>query len=187
MNISPPRKGRGFLEGKYMNIELRPWDMSMTEALQHICNHVDRTYLTNRMPHPYTQDDAEWYLNRIAGHDGTDGLWRAIVVDGIVCGNISIEQKADVFACDCEIGYTLLDEYKGQGVMTEAVRKMCALAFQKLKVIRITGLADAPNLASRRVLEKNGFAFEGLMKNAVCKDGNIRDLVFYGKLKEEHE
>lgn len=160
--------------------------MSMAKALMHICNNVDRTFLTNRIPYPYTQEDAEWYINMIAEHEGTNGLWRAIIVDGIVCGNITIELKEDVYSHDCEIGYTLLDEYKGQGVMTEAARQMCALAFEKLDIIRITGLADAPNTASRRVLEKNGFVFEGLMKNAVCKDGHIWDLTFYGKLKEEN-
>lgn len=155
----------------------------MAQDLMRICNGVDRTFLTNRIPHPYTEKDAAWYLNMISEHDGVDGLWRAIAVDGVICGNISIEQKEDVYGHDCEIGYTLLDEYKGQGVMTEAARQMCALAFEKLDIIRITGLADSPNLASRRVLEKVGFTYEGSMKNAVCKDGKIYDLVFYGKLK----
>ena len=29
-------------------------------------------------------------------HDGKDGIFRAIVVDGKVVGNISVEQKSDV-------------------------------------------------------------------------------------------
>lgn len=155
----------------------------MAQDLIRICNGVDRTYLTNRIPRPYTEKDAAWYLGMIAEHDGRDGLWRAICVDGIVCGNISIEKKEDVYGKDCEIGYMLLDDYKGKGVMTEAVKQMCVLAFEKMDIIRITGLADSPNAASRRVLEKNGFQFEGLMKNAVCKDGKIYDLAFFGKLK----
>lgn len=155
----------------------------MAQDLIHICNGVDRTFLTNRIPYPYTQKDAQWYLGMIAEQEGSGGLWRAISADGVVCGNISIEKKGDVYGRDCEIGYMLLDEYKGQGVMTEAVRQMCTLAFEKLDIIRITGLANSPNIASRRVLEKNGFTYEGTMKNAVCKGDKICDLTFYGKLK----
>lgn len=166
-----------------MEIELRSWDSSMAQDLMRICNEVDRTYLTNRIPYPYTEKDAQWYLSMIAEHDGVDGLWRAICVNGVVCGSISIEKKEDVYGRDCEIGYMLLGDYKSKGIMTEAARQMCDLTFEKLDVIRITGLADAPNTASRRVLEKNGFQLEGIMKNAVCKDGKIYGLAFYGKLK----
>ena len=37
----------------------------------------------------------------------------------------------------------------------------------------------------RRVLEKNGFAQEGLLRNAVCKDGALQDLAVYGKLRPD--
>jgi ribosomal-protein-alanine N-acetyltransferase len=67
--------------------------------------------------------------------------------------------------------------------MTEAVRQICEIAFSELDIIRITGLVYAPNIASRRVLEKNAFIQEGLQRNAVYKDGNIFDLCVYGKLK----
>lgn len=166
-----------------MNIQLLSWDHTMAQDLIRVCSNVDRAYLSNRLPEPYTQKDADWYLNMISQHDGVDGLWRAISVDGKICGSISIEKKEDVYGADCEIGYMLLDACKGKGIMTEAVSRMCLLAFEKLDIIRITGLAYSPNAASRRVLEKNGFQLEGLLKNAVCKNGNIYDLVFYGKLK----
>lgn len=68
--------------------------------------------------------------------------------------------------------------------MTEAVRRICELGFSELNILRITGLVYAPNLASRRVLEKNGFLQEGMQKNAVYKDGKVYDLCLYGKLKE---
>ena len=67
--------------------------------------------------------------------------------------------------------------------MTEAVRQICEIAFSELDIIRITGLVYAPNIASRRVLEKNAFIQEGLKRNAVYKNGNIFDLCVYGKLK----
>ncbi len=167
-----------------MTTELVKWTPSMKRELMDICNAVDRTFLSNRMPYPYTEDAADWWLGMVSGHDGVDGVFRAIVVDGRVAGNISIEQKADVYSRDAEIGYLLLTEYWSRGIMTEAVRQICGIAFDELDIIRITGLVYAPNLASQRVLEKNGFVREGLQRNAVSKDGRIFDLCLYGKLKE---
>ena len=120
----------------------------------------------------------------VSEHDGKDGVFRAIMVDGIVVGNISVEQKSDVYCKDGELGYLLLTDYWSKGIMTEAVRKICEIAFAELDIIRITGLVYAPNVASQRVLEKNGFMREGIQKNAVFKDRQIYDLFLYAKLGE---
>lgn len=69
--------------------------------------------------------------------------------------------------------------------MSEAVKKICELAFQELDIIRITGSVFEPNIASRRVLEKNGFLLEGVLKSAVFKNDTIYDLCLYGKVKED--
>ena len=50
-----------------------------------------------------------------------------------------MEKKADVYRRDGEIGYMLKEEYYSQGIMTEAVRKICPLAYKELDLIRITG------------------------------------------------
>ena len=65
--------------------------------------------------------------------------------------------------------------------MTKAVKEICEMAFDKLDIVRITGLVYKPNIASQRVLEKNDFVLEGIMKNAVFKNGNIYDMCIYGK------
>lgn len=82
-----------------------------------------------------------------------------------------------------EIGYLLRTDMQSKGIMTEAVRQICGIAFQELELLRITGLVYTPNIASRRVLEKNGFALEGIMRQAVVKPGTVYDLCIYGKLK----
>ena len=166
-----------------MTIELLKWSPALKQDLINICNAVDRSFLSNRMPLPYTEEAADWWLGMVSEHDGKDGVFRAITVDGRIAGNISIEQKADVYCRDAEIGYLLLTEYWSKGIMTEAVRQICELAFAELDIVRITGLVYEPNTASQRVLEKNGFAREGLQRNAVWKDGRIHDLCLFGKLK----
>ena len=70
--------------------------MEDKEDLKAVCNAVDRTYLSERMPYPYTDEAAEWWLGMIAENEGKTGVWRMIFVDGKPVGNISVEQKQDV-------------------------------------------------------------------------------------------
>ena len=166
-----------------MRIELEKWTPALKQDLIKICNSVDRAYLSNRLPYPYTEESADRWLGMVSEQDGNDGVFRAIVADGNVVGNISVERKSDVYCKDGEIGYLLLTEFWSKGIMTDAVRQICDTAFSELDIVRITGLVYAPNAASQRVLKKNGFMREGLQKNAVYKDGHLYDLVLFGKLK----
>lgn len=115
-----------------MNIELRKWNTDYREELIRICNTVDRSYLSNRMPDPYTEADADWWLGMVAEHDENDGIFRAVYVDGLLAGTVSVEQKTDVHCKDGEIGYYLSTDYWRRGIMTEAVEKVCLLAFEKI-------------------------------------------------------
>ncbi len=167
-----------------MKVELRKWTIEDAEALANVCHNVDRSYLTNGLPYPYTAESGKWWIENCAlPNEGKEGTFRAIVVDGKVMGNISVERKSDVFSKDAEIGYLLLDEVKGNGVMTKAVEEITKIAFEELDLLRISAKVYAPNIASKRVLEKNGYILEGEMKNSVVKNGNIYDMFLFGILK----
>lgn len=167
-----------------MNIELKKWEATDVAALAALCDGVDRRYLSNRFPSPYTRADAERWLQMVEEREGRGGLFRAIMLDGSLAGMISAEQKKDIYCVDAEVGALLATKYWSCGIMTEAVRQLCLLAFREMDIVRITGLAYEENLASRRVMEKNGFIMEGLMRNALIKNGKIHNLCVYGKLKE---
>lgn len=66
-----------------------------------------------------------------------------------------------------EIGYGTYPTFQGQGYMTEMVGGLVDWARQQLSVLRVMADTDADNLASQRVLQKNGFQFveetEGLL------------------------
>lgn len=166
-----------------MKIELRKWRFEDKDALIMMCNTIDRTYLSGRMPDPYTEEAAAWWLNMAEESEGKNGVFREILVDGKIVGNITVEQKDDVFCKDAEIGYYLLPEAKSKGIMTEAARQICEIAFETLDIIRITGLVYESNTASRRVLEKNGFELEGIKRNAIYKNSRFYSDCIYGKLK----
>lgn len=167
-----------------MEICLRPWSTDDRAILADLISRVDRRYLSNRLPDPYTLQDADWWLNMVKEQDGREGLFRSITVDGIPAGNLTIERCSDVHEKDGEIGYFLDERFQNQGVMTEAVRQICPLAFRELGLLRITGLVYEPNPASRRVLENNGFVLEGIKKQAVYKNKQVYHLYIYGKYRE---
>lgn len=167
-----------------LNIELKAPTKEDREELIDLCNAVDRTYLSDRLPHPYTKEAADWWIDMVEEKQGKGGVWRLILADKKVVGNISVEQKEGIYRKDAEIGYFLRTQYWSKGIATEAVKQICRIAFEELDIIRITGLYYEPNIASGRVLEKAGFEREGMMKNAVIKGERIYNLCIMGLLRE---
>jgi len=162
-------------------MELRHWKQSDAMELTNLCNAVDRRFLSDRLPYPYTEKDAEEWLKMVTDNDEITGIHRAIVCDGKLIGSISVEKKED----DAEIGYMLLNEYTNKGIATEAVKQVCTIAFKVLSFEQITANVFQPNIASMRVLLKNGFKYKGIIPNAVVKDGNVYDLLIYGLTDKE--
>ena len=64
------------------------------------------------------------------------------------------------------------------------MRKILSLSRRaKRSAANITALF-APNAASCRVLEKNGFAKEGIKRKSVFKNGAFYDSIVYARIKE---
>lgn len=164
-----------------MTVYLHKWTFADREALIALCNAVDRTFLSDRLPYPYTDADADWWLGMVAGNDGKEGVWRAIVVDGQIVGSISVERMADENQAVGSIGYMILTPFWSQGIGTEAVRQICKIALRELALERIIGEVFPENLASARVLEKNGFRLEETKAGAVVKGGKTMDVQVYAK------
>ena len=162
---------------------LRQWTKDDIKELMNLMNRADRSYLSNGLPYPYTDDNAQWWLNMVADKDGKDGLYRAVIVDGKIVGMVALEKKSDVYEKDADISYLLMTEYWGKGITTQAVQELCEEAFEKLDIIRITGSLFGENEVSKKVLTKAGFVLEGVMRNAVYKNDRVMDLCHYGLYK----
>ena len=162
-----------------MTVDLHKWTFADRESLMALCNAVDRTYLSDRLPYPYTEADADWWLGLVAGNDGKEGVWRAIVVDEQIVGSISVERVAEEQHNAGSIGYMILTPFWSQGIGTEAVQQICTIAFRELALERIIGEVFPENLASARVLEKNGFRLEETKVSAVVKGGKAMDVRAY--------
>lgn len=164
-----------------MMLELRPWQREDTAALMKIMNTVDRSFLSDRIPYPYIERDAVDWLRQVWEQEGKSGCFRAVVSDGNIVGMISVEQSPQIAPRTAEMSYCLLPEMQGRGIMTRAVENLCPVVFAELGLAGITAEVMAENRASRKVLEKNGFALQKIMPGAMQKQGTPRDLCFYQK------
>ena len=162
-----------------MTITLHKWTSADKVALMALCNAVDRTFLSDRLPNPYTEADADWWLGMVSENEGKEGVWRSIWVDGQLVGSISVERKDEGGKSIGEIGYMILTLWWSQGIGTEAVRQISEIAFQELALDQIIGQVFPENVASARVLEKNGFWPQETKVGAVEKGGEMIDVKFY--------
>ena len=86
-----------------------------------------------------------------------------------------------------DIGYWLGVPYWNNGYMTEALRLVCHFSFVHLDAARVYTTAFTSNVASRKVLEKNGFSVDGTLRSHVFKRGQFLDSWFLTLLRPEWE
>ena len=87
-----------------------------------------------------------------------DGRPRILFMDdgGTVVGHVVLTFSADDNGL-AEIGYEIPAKLRGNGLATACVRTICVLAWQHTATEQIVAHALPDNVASQRVLEKNGF------------------------------
>lgn len=86
-----------------------------------------------------------------------------------------------------EIGYSMEDEsYKKLGLMSEAVEAVIDYGFKTLNLNRIEALVASYNVPSLRLLEKNGFVREGVLRNHYLVSGVFEDSLMFSKLYDEY-
>lgn len=73
-----------------------------------------------------------------------------------------------------EVGYDLIPEFQGIGIMSEALKMIIAFGFNEIKLEKIKAYTHRENESSKRLLERNGFH---LMKNKKDLD-NYSNIIF---------
>jgi RimJ/RimL family protein N-acetyltransferase len=162
---------------------LRPWtDADAGSLARHANDRRVWINLRDTFPHPYTVEDAlSWFAKMRA-------LQRAIVlaidVDGEAVGGIGVFQLDDVYSRSGEIGYWIGHPFWNRGIVSEAVNALTEFAFRELDLVRVQAGVFGWNAASMRVLEKCGYAREGVLRKSVHKDGRLVDSVLYARIRD---
>lgn len=175
------------MEFRLTTCVLRPWRFGDEPSLIHHANNYKIwRNVRDRFPHPYTWEDAEWWI----GHAGRESPLTnfAIEVNEEAVGGIGLVPRDDIYRCGAEIGYWLSEDYWGRGVMTEAVRATTQYAFSQFGELRriFAGVLEW-NPGSMRVLEKAGYRLEARLRQAIIKEGQVMDEMIYAILREEVE
>jgi ribosomal-protein-alanine N-acetyltransferase len=79
------------------------------------------------------------------------------------------------------------ERWAGKGLMSEAVGVLLPYAFDGLNLHRVHAAFLPHNIASRRVLEKNGFVEEGFAEKYLQIDGRWADHVLFGLTRERFD
>lgn len=118
----------------------------------------------------------EWELGSLFDY----GIYRQS--DGLYMGSagvhtISWENRR------CEIGYWILGDFEGQGLMSESISAIESACFS-LGFHRIEIRCSSLNSRSASVPKRLGYNLDGVMRGDVIENGQYRDTLVFGKLSE---
>ena len=82
-----------------------------------------------------------------------------------------------------EIGFWLISEFWGKGIMKEAMPLICNYGFNNLELHRIEGFVESENTNCKNAMAKLDFQHEGTMKECEIKNGRFISLDIYAKVK----
>lgn len=148
-----------------------------------LLNNRDIERRMRTVPYPYGHTDFDDFLRIVEAAEAecgcpvhlgirhrNHGLIGGAGFEGIVSGH------------QVELGYWLGKPFWGHGIMTSVVAAMSAFAIRQWNVVRITAHVFDGNRASERVLEKNGFFCEGLLRKVIRKQDAFIDARLYAKI-----
>lgn len=115
-------------------------------------------------------------------------IWAIVLKeDSKVIGSIGLHKDPKRKACGCKgVEYAINHDYWGNGYCTEAVRAIMNYAFMELGILLISACHYPHNIASKRVMEKCGMTFAGIIRRgSQIYDGTVYDSWSYSITKEE--
>lgn len=139
------------------------------------------------LPYPYTLEDAiSWYNNQQESLKKdtmyTYGIELKETGEFIGVISLSNNQRNN----NGEIGYWLGKKYWNKGYMSEATKAIIEFAFQIKNMHKVYARCFSENIASAKVMQKNGLTFEGSLKDHIYKDGKYHDLLIYGLINDNN-
>lgn len=146
---------------------LTPWEPSWAH------DHLGRKAFANRV----------YWAARAASSGTALPLFLIRREDGAVLGAITLDNIRRGPAQAGTLGYWVGARHARQGYMREAIRAVVHHAFTALDLSRIEAACLPENAASRGVLEKSGFKYEGVAQSYLQINGRWRNHVLYANLR----
>ncbi|HLV75834.1 [SSU ribosomal protein S5P]-alanine acetyltransferase [Actinomadura hallensis] len=143
---------------------LRPWEPERDDAY-------------------FTVDGQRDNLRALVEAYAAEEMWPGVIlVDGEIAGRITLNNILRGPLQSCFVGYWVARAHAGRGVATEALRQALDVAFGPLRLHRVEAFTRVDNLASQRVLERNGFTRVGTARRHIHLDGRWHDEHLFERL-----
>jgi ribosomal-protein-alanine N-acetyltransferase len=89
------------------------------------------------------------------------------------------------FSQSANVGYWVDRGRNGRGLATRAVAEIVEIAFGETGLHRLEAATRVDNVASQRVLEKNGFERIGIARGYLLIDGEWRDHILFQRVADD--
>ena len=148
---------------------LTPWEPTWSD------DHLTRRNFTGRV---------HW-AQRVAAQGTALPLFMTRRADGALLGAITLDHIRRGPSQTGTIGYWIGQPHARQGYMREAILALVHHAFAELDLSRIEAACLPENAASRGVLERCGFKYEGVAQSYLQINGRWRNHVLYANLRSD--
>lgn len=148
---------------------LQPWEPLWA------ADHLTRKSFTNRV----------YWAQRSTANGTAVPLFLIRRGDNAVLGAITLDNIRRGPAQAGTLGYWIGAPHTRQGYMLEALSAVSHYAFRDLDLSRLEAACLPENLASRGVLEKAGFKYEGVAQSYLQIGGRWRNHVLYAMLRQD--
>jgi ribosomal-protein-alanine N-acetyltransferase len=133
----------------------------------------------------YTVQGQRERLEQLANDAAAGAGWRFSIVDGgAIVGTINVSDVIRGPMQVANVGYWVAREHNGRGLATRAVADVIEFAFGEAALHRLEAGTLPDNLASQRVLEKNGFERFGFAHKLLLIGGEWTDHVLFERLAD---
>ena len=127
---------------------LRQYKKNDKESLIELLNDKEVSRWTERIPFPYTEKHADWWINN---KPENDYVYAIVKNDNhSLVGGINITVKGEI---GCWIGR----QYWNQDFATEAIERIKNFGFEELKLEKVWAATHKENKTVFRLIEKTGF------------------------------
>jgi RimJ/RimL family protein N-acetyltransferase len=135
----------------------------------------------------YTQDVARNFITICRAEWGNGGLYNFAILDaktGQYLGGCGLSHIHPVYHF-CNLGYWIRSTQHGHGYAGRAAKLTAQFAFEKVKLIRAEIVIAKENSASKRVAEKIGAHYEGILLNRMVIGKTISDAHMFSLLPSD--
>lgn len=148
---------------------LVPWEPTWAR------DHLSRKAFTNRV----------YWANRAVASGTAVPLFLLRRSDEMLLGAITLDNIRRGPSQSGTLGYWIGEPYARQGFMAEAIEAVVHHAFHGLDLSRVEAACLPENAASRGLLEKSGFKYEGVAQSYLQINGRWRNHVLYANLRSD--